>query len=449
MRVDHRIFLSRPQDVSFEAEQLWGALKDAAARSTDITILSAYHGPSFVGRLLNQVPRASRSECGVTLVFGVDVESTLMSARRELRQLHSGLRRIGFRDLDIKIFRRERPFHTKLYLFHAHRQPTWFVGSANASSAVEGARHELMLRLTGSHPQLRAYVREVIDQAYDISDEQVFVSTNDDRSFFTSGYLCYKPGGRLPFTFEACAIEDAHRRALEARLASGSSIPHAGPKAEGFGFSLMSAAALLGGNALQEAGFAEEKSQAIERLRLRSYAIETVYGFWVPGPYANFIEAKVSQAIRRKASQMKELARLIDAVEWNDWLRELRLHTDALQRVLRDAGLEMKAREPLESRFQAFLGNRREWLADDQRIERLVRPLHIEPMPDLWSAGDPHRFVDSFIEDLTYRLSAPGRKSQIIRIFEEQLELEGELDSDTLRRRLSEWITEGVESDIW
>ena len=164
MHIDRRIFLSRLDDLPIKgAAPLSDALYKAAAGADQIIILSAYYGADYLQRSFKGFEKRDRRSCSLTLVFGVDGRGKLLEAVEELRKLQKQLVMLGFPSPSVRVFSKEKPFHTKLYYFRRGKQPTWFVGSANASGAIDGDRHELMVRLSGRHLQLRDYMKKVVD----------------------------------------------------------------------------------------------------------------------------------------------------------------------------------------------------------------------------------------------------------------------------------------------
>jgi hypothetical protein len=145
---------------------------------------------------------------------------------------------LGFRKPAVKLYRPEggAPLHTKLYHFLRGTQPGWFVGSANLSGAIEGDRHEMMVRLAGSHEALQAYMNAVVERAVAAQADNAGAFADavprNLRSFFLSGFVCYSPRERLGMTFEACKLSRQHRDVLKRRLEERGDIPFANAQAQ-------------------------------------------------------------------------------------------------------------------------------------------------------------------------------------------------------------------------
>lgn len=448
MHVDPRVFLSRPQDLSLKASvNLADALNDAANGADRIVILSAYYGIDYIKTALAALPVRVRRNCSLTMVFGVEPVSRLAQAVDALRALQKKLVGLGFRSPSIRLFNKNAPFHTKLYYFKRSTQPIWFIGSANASPAINGERHELMLRLTGRHSVLGEYIDEVIQNSVVVekAHREPFV-VNDIRSFLLNGSLCYRPLSRVSFTFEACQINSEHRAVLKKSLAEASEVPHADPQTEGFGFSLANAVEQLTG---ERFAALTEVDRAVGRVKFRHMAVETIYGYWLPATYARYVEGKLGEVEAKSIKEMDRFAAKLKGAQQDRLDRELERHVEGLQAFFASHSVEIKPKLHFKKRFGDFVRARRRLLADEERLERMVRRLHIEQMPDIWNDEDAaQKFENSFFEDLALRFDAP-RKSSIARVLEKELELSEVPGPDSLKVALVRRLKEGLPDSIW
>ena len=425
------------------------ALGDAAVGADRIIILSAYYGTGYLESAFAAIPKKARRACSLTMVFGVETASKLPYAVEELRSFQKKLVALGFRSPAIRLFNKNAPFHTKLYYFKRSTQPIWFVGSANASPAINGARHELMLRLTGRHEALTEYVNSVIDNSVvveEVRPKSLVVS--DIRSFLLNGALCYRPLARVSFTFEACQINSDHRAVLKKSLAAASKVPHADPQTEGFGFSLANAVGQVTGEqfpTLTEA----EAGRSMSRLKFRHMAVETIYGYWLPGAYAHDVQDKLRAIESKSVNGMKRFAAKLESARPEQLDRELESHVEGLKAFFAEYSVKIEPKSDYRSRFGDFVRARRLWLADEARLERMVRRLHIEQMPDIW--GDEQaaqKFEDSFFEDLAMRFDTAG-KSWIVSVLREELELRDVSGPEGLKAALAERLKQGFADSIW
>jgi hypothetical protein len=452
VHIDPHVFLSRPQDLSLEGSvSLADALGDAAAGADRIIILSAYYGTGHLESAFAALSKKARRACSLTMVFGVETASKLPHAVEELRTLQKKLVALGFRSPAIRLFNKNVPFHTKLYYFKRSTQPVWFIGSANASPAINGARHELMLRLTGRHEALTEYINSVIYNSVVVEEVRLTsLVVSDIRSFLLNGALCYRPLARVSFTFEACQINSDHRAVLKKSLAAASKVPHADPQTEGFGFSLTNAVGQVTGEqftTLTEAG--AEAGRSTSKLKFRHMAVETIYGYWLPAAYARDVQDKLRAIEAQSVNGMKKFAAELESARPEQLNGELERHVEGLKAFFAGYSVKIEPKSDYKSRFSHFVEARRLWLADEARLERMVRRLHIEQMPDIW--GDEvaaQKFEDSFFEDLAVRFDRPG-KSWIVSVLQEELELRDVPEPEGLKAALAERLKQGFADSIW
>jgi hypothetical protein len=452
VHIDPRVFLSRPQDLSLEGGvSLADALGDAAVGADRIIILSAYYGTKYLESALATFSRKDRRACSLTMVFGVETASKLPHAVEELRKLQKKLVALGFRAPSIRLFNKNAPFHTKLYYFKRSTQPVWFVGSANASPAIEGARHELMLRLAGRHEALTEYINSVIDNSVTVEEVRPkSLVVSDIRSFLLNGALCYRPLARVSFTFEACQINSDHRAVLKKSLAAASKVPHADPQTEGFGFSLANAVGQVAGEQFTTLTEAEaEAGRSMSRLKFRHMAVETIYGYWLPAAYAHDVQDKLRVIEAKSVEGMKKFAAKLESARLEKLHEELDSHVEGLKAFFADYSVKIEPKSDYKSRFSDFVRARILWLADEARLERMVRRLHIEQMPDIWGDEDSaQKFEDSFFEDLAMRFDTPG-KSWIVSVLQGELELTDVPGPEDLKAALAKRLKQGFADSIW
>lgn len=451
MYVDPNIFLSIPGDLpDFGAANLATGMAKAAEGADKIIILSAYFGADYLQQAFKAVSKKVRNSCALTLVFGIDSASELLSTVSDLRNLQNYLAEIGFPSPEVKIFSESKPFHVKLYYFKKATQPNWFIGSANASSAITGNRHEMMMRLRGRHDSLFKYMESVVEQAINVKENIPSGVVNDLRSFLLNGSICYRPVHRLNFSFEACEITTRHRDILKKALAKASQVPHADPQTEGFGFSLSDAV-----RQITEAPFANPdedetaSGESASRIRFRHMAVETNYGYWVPAAYAHDLNERIRTVEKASIEKLRVFANALKKASDEELEEELKDHIEGLKRFFDAYSLTISPKEGYSNRFQEFLKTRRNWLADPEQIKRAVKRLHVEPMPDIWGGiGAAARFERSFFDDLSWRLRYP-KKYWVAGVLARELDLPSDIHSDAVKSALEERLERGFIDSVW
>ncbi|AWI90384.1 hypothetical protein C0214_20360 [Methylobacterium sp. DM1] len=205
MDIDDRVYVSFPELIGFEEAEavadLSEAIYEAAVGATEISILDGYYNVDALVGVCKQVRRADRGRCRVRIAVCLEATALIPRTWDDMRSLGRQLRDARFRDVTVAVVARAPVhFHTKLFRILRTTRPTWFVGSANPGSE----RHELMVRLTGRHEGLSAYVDAVFASALVVGPAPpppVEIAT--PRDFFLSGMLCHKPPRQHLFSFDA------------------------------------------------------------------------------------------------------------------------------------------------------------------------------------------------------------------------------------------------------
>ncbi|MCJ2009576.1 hypothetical protein [Methylobacterium sp. J-092] len=424
MRIDDKVFVHHPELIGLDpetaaCEDLESALHEAAAGATEISILGGYYNTDRMIALCKRVPRAYRRDCRVRIAIGLEATALIPRTWTDMRGVEGKLRQAGFRDILVSVVTSSPVhFHTKLFRILRTTQPIWFIGSANPGSR----RHELMVRLSGRHDALSAYVKAVFETAQPVTNAPPPIGEIiTPREFFLTGVLCHKPPVTRLFTFDAFRFSPSARDLLAAILAGEAGVEHARPRTEGFGFGLRSA---LG---MEESDGAEPE-ETVQRIQYRRSAIETVLGLWMPRAYAAEIERRVegeedtrlirlsalAAALRSEAGRERAVAAFAD-------------HVRSMQTVLDRHNIPAQPVQDRQGAFARFLDSRNRTLADEDRRIRLSRVLTLTDMPDIW--GDVHAadaFETSFHEDLASRLAAGGvGAGRIVRSLARGIDLSG------------------------
>ena len=174
------------------------------------------------------------------------------------------------------------------------------------------------------------------------------------------------------------------------------------------------------------------------RVRFQHMAVETVYGYWLPEIYADIVRGRLISIEDKVVSRFRAFAGDLASVPSARLDAELeRVYVEGLKTFFQAHGHNIEPRSNYTVRFQEFVQSRKNWLADDDRLERVVRRLHIQQMPDIWDDQElAEKFETSFFEDLSLRFE--GSKSWVVRALRDNLELEGRISAEGIRSALKE-----------
>ncbi|MCJ2143448.1 hypothetical protein [Methylobacterium sp. E-066] len=449
MRIDDRVFVHHPELIGLDPDgtdvvDLEGALHEAAIGATEITILGGYYNPDRMVALCKRVPRAHRRYCRVRIAIGLEATALIPRTWTDMRGVRATLRRAGFHDVSVAVVTSSPVhFHTKLFRILRTTQPVWFIGSANPGSK----RHELMVRLSGRHDALSAYVEAVFDIAQPVTDAPPpDTDVLTPREFFLTGVLCHKPPATRLFTFDAFRFSPADRDRLAAVLAGEAGVEHARPRTEGFGFGLRSALGM-------EENDGSEVEETAQRIQYRRSTIETVLGHWMPRAYAAEIRRRVQG---EETSRLMRLTVLANALRGEDGraraIAAFADHVRSMETVLGRHEIPAQPVQDREAAFARFLDSRNRTLADEERRVRLSRVLTLTDMPDIW--GDDHAveaFETSFHEDLASRLAAAGvATGRIVRSLARGIGLSSEETAEEIAGALASRLeTQPWDDDEW
>ena len=443
MEIRDEAYISRKMNFANDSDGknlrlLSDRLKSDAAKATRIQIVSGYFGEDYVLELLKQVsPKKARSSCVVKLIFGYDSTTELFYGQIRIFNLKRGIIGLGFKkgNITIKLFKDSAPLHTKLYGFLIKTRPIWYIGSANLSKAIDGDRHELMVRVTGKSHALDAYIQALLThKSHKTSDDNPeIIGLN---RFFSAGSILFRPSRYPRFTYDGFVINKDDRQKISKQLGRDSMVPHSDPSAEGFGFDLISAIGIT--------NIAEDELRPV-KIIIRPYCVETAYGYWVPSAYTHVIESKIAKG---KISEEKKFRTIRDALKKmadTQLVVEFQAYLDASDKFFKEIGVEAKQKKNVQNAFISFLRVRRDWLQDDEWIKRNSSKLFLTKMPDIWN--DEYAtasFVESFCDDVCSVLNSPEKKPKIYQKISDRLQLVDSPTADDIRSKL-----ESVKGAFW
>lgn len=308
-----------------------------------------------------------------------------------------------------------------------------------------------MVRLSGRHTQLSEYVDKVIEQSVDVrTDMRPSTTVFDLRTFFLNGSLCYKPLTRVNFTFEACVITPAHRKALNDLVSTGSEVPYAAPQTTGFGFSLEKAISSMSGTLFADLNESElETDQFIGRLKFQDKSVETIYGYWMPSAYANVVTNTLDEIVAKNRARLQLFADELQHVSVKSLENKLEKHIEGLQDLFRKNSRKIEPKHDYKISFEKFFKTRKAWMADEHRLAHMARRLHLEQMPDIWGDADgAARFESSFFENLSLRFDV-RRMPKIVGVLKDKLDLSEESDPTEIRSALERRLKDGFDTSVW
>lgn len=421
--VSSTILVGRPDLIdlgdSVDYVEIEEALEAAAASATEITILGGFYSVEPIISLCKHVRRARRSACKVRVAVGLEATLAIPATWADMRRLRDNLLKSGFRDVVVAVVRSSPVhFHTKLFRFLNTTRPVWFVGSANPGST----RHELMVRLSGRHEALSSYVAAVFAKAVDVGLPPPAAGISTLRDFFMAGLLCHKPPAQRLFTFDAFRFDAQHHERLSEALAGSSGVSHANPRTQGFGFDLRSplqiedAADDLAGNGPPGG-----------RVQIRPYSIDTVFGWWMPQAYGDYVRAKVAKDEVAREGRLAEIGATLRTPVGERLVREAFVsHVASLGSFLGAHGIDARPVSNRELRFERFVTSRTKALSDTVTMQRHARSMTLTGMPDIWADGVAvEEFERSSFEDLAFRAGGTTQPAIVKSIL-------SRLDDDTL-----------------
>ena len=365
MRIKDEAYISRffgqlGNDREEKFKLLSEAIKKDASHSTRISIVSGYFGEEYVLELLSQIKtKRDRGCCQIKLVFGYDNTTEFVHGQLRVSALKNKIIDLGYKKslVDIRLFKSNAPLHTKLYGFLRKTLPVWYVGSANLSKAIEGDRHELMVRIAGRSDAFEAYVDNLLKH----SGDATLISSGGISGlpeFFSCGSILFKPTRYRRFTYDAFEIKQADRRKISDQLGKNSKVPHSDPAAEGFGFNLLSAIGI------KEDTVVETQS----RVQLRRYCIESVYGYWMPKIYAKKVQFLMAGDKEKEMNKYLDIGKSLNGVSNIELVTRFQECLDASKAFFANLGVRAVPRKEQIKSFEEFVDVRREWLADSNSI---------------------------------------------------------------------------------
>ena len=266
-------------------------LRKDAKRADRVTVVSGYYVHDVLKKLV------SECEGRVRVILNGLGGRRLEAQRKDLTELQESLQRRNKRTR-IRLAFSKGIFHTKLYLFEtkATRKIVAWIGSANATAAaLKGHNEEILLRLDPTPPSVVEYAKSAWKQSKKL--DYCRQSVNSLHAFFRTGVLFYKPYAVLPMTFNPFRSlldrlpqsEQSKMPTFEARYADT-------PGIGAFDVRLVYNDEFPGDTDVDD----PDSRARPPPVRIRTYGIETCYGYWVAAPFIDDVDEVLRQAATSK-----------------------------------------------------------------------------------------------------------------------------------------------------
>ena len=407
-----------------------------------------FHSTGSIGDVLqlnaDKLRADARGACRATVIsayYGCDVLKDLLDGCGEVRVLLNGL---GGRRLEeqieeltnleqelrnskecaeIKLAFSRGIFHTKLYLFESGTESISWIGSANATeAALGGYNEEILLRLAPAPRTLLDYAECAWANGRTLKDSHP--SIDSLTAFFRTGVLYYKPYSTLPMTENPFlplleALPHEEKRKLPQ---SGFRPPYADEGTAIGAFNIR----LVHEESNDADGNGEESGS---RPKIRSYAIETCYGYWVAAPFVEDVECSLDQIGNEKDNRLLVLCRWLQGSgrkktirAYKKYLKNVRRNMNGCkinwEKVCKDRDIStdfFKSTQRIKRRIDTITEN----LKEESRRKRLSYAFVSMHVPELWDdVVARQQFEDTFFESLaeqSYKRKWPKAAGQLLK----------------------------------
>ena len=438
-----------------------GTIKRALHGAQEITLLSAYVDPELLKALLIGIEGAKKAT--LRLVFDArEVTRHRGESRgpaehcsldRALSALEAHFKRVEKRVMSPK---GGGIFHSKLILAKTDARVTAFIGSANATMrGMECGNEEILARLDGAAlPALESYVDRILAAAQGM--DAPVGPTMSLTEFLLRGTLFFKPTNPLKLTYNPFSeflgdLEPEER----GKVSANETLPDAEPGTGLSAFDLERALIALG-------RLAPASKDRIQSVRIKSFAIETCYGYWVPEA---LIPEFKNQLVAPETARRERLEAILSAltatgeVPAQDLLERYRsyLSTAATWVDARelDVGAVLKrtaqSEDPFGSTtgFERFVATLVRQLDNDRIMARRSTAYLAGPMPDLridrWAEQE---FIESFFEYVAFA-NQRDRVSRVATAVLRRAHSQTKLGSDPTPESIRKAFEKAISREPW
>ena len=409
----------------------------------------------------------ARGACRATVIspyYACDVLKNLLDGCGEVRVLLNGLggRRLGdqieeLTDLDQKLQTRtsalrsswrfpEGFFTPSCTCSNSNSNPkprsiAW-IGSANATNAALGGQaynEEILLRLAPAPPSLLAYAECAWTNGQTLKDSRP--SIDSLTAFFRTGDLYYKPYSTLPMTLNPFVeLLKALSPEEKSRLSVFES-PYADKGTEIGAFNIQ-----LVHKKSNDVDGNGEKSRS--RIKIRPYAIETCYGYWVAAPFVEEVERKLETSSKTKDGRLRKLCKWLQGKGRKKTIKAYKDYLEAVRQIMDKYSIDLKKTSTDRDIFKStkLIKNRIATMTKNLKQEsgrkRLSHPFVSTYVPELWDdVVARQQFEDTFFESLAEQ-SCKHKKSKAAKRLLETIGIYCETTSEEIRKALEEKLTD-------
>ena len=384
-------------------------LRKDAKRADRVTVVSGY----YVRRVLKKLVGECRGN--VRVILNGLGGRRLEAQRKELTELQESLQRRNKRTR-IRLAFSKGIFHTKLYLFETKAPPktvAW-VGSANATAAaLKGHNEEILLRLDPAPPSVVEYAKSAWKHGRKLDDCRQPV--NSLHAFFRTGVLYYKPYAVLQTTF------NPFLRLLDCLPGSEKS------KLPRFNVRFSNAPGIVDFNI--RLGYNDEflddtdVDKPTPRVPIRTYGIETCYGYWVAAPFVDTVEEILEQAASKKRTFLNGFRKWLEGAGRSTTIENYKTYLVDVRQAMDDAKVELKKYAESDlfestNQIEKHVDNLIARLNHDAWCRNYSQPFVSTHVPELWDDSKACRaFEASFfgsLEEYSYSDTRPKAAKRIL-----------------------------------
>ena len=416
-------------------------LHKTALQAMRTTVISAYYGK----RLLKKLLSGCRGEVRVIL-NGLGGQRL----NAQLEDLENLQKEIQYRSpkTEIRLSFSDGIFHTKLYLFESKQGTVGWIGSANATSAgLEGHNEEVLVRVSPVPAAMLAYAEKTWVKAQPLDD--CVQDVNSLIAFYRTGTLYYKPYTQLeksfnPFRDWIKGLSDEDRDKIP-----GMTLPNA----ERGGIPPFNIYTVFKKHVPEDRMSVQTQvsrrrsgngGTSETQLRIRNYAVETCYGYWVHETFVADLNHKIEQAAQGIESELEDFKEWLSDRE-DTITAEYKNYLSAAKKELDNAQVNYVDESPFEKWeiVKDEISKLKIKLSDKSKIQRLCHGFLPGEVPELWEDTTARiAFERSFFESLA-TASSKSRRPKAASMILDVVGIKHAESAKNIQRKLKKWLENG------